>query len=78
MANKNLELTKKVKFTLPKSKLERDDIFVAVNGKAWQIKRGVEVEIPLYVVKAIECSQRQDEYAQSIIEKTSTGFVNEN
>ncbi len=77
MANKIL-LTDKVKYTLPKSKLERDDVFVAVNGKAWVIRRGVEVEIPLYVVKALENSIKQDEYAQSIIERTSTGFVAEN
>lgn len=68
-------LNEKVKLTLPKSKLERDDVFVAVNGKAWQIKRGVEVEVPRYVTLALADSARQDEAALSFCESQSSQYM---
>jgi len=37
----------------------KDDIVVSVNGKAWQIKRGMKVMIPRYVLYAIEDAERQ-------------------
>ncbi|NLZ46597.1 MAG: hypothetical protein GX896_07900 [Clostridiales bacterium] len=41
----------------------RPDLFVAVNGKTFQIKRGVEVEVPLYVAQVIADSDAQEEFA---------------
>jgi hypothetical protein len=37
----------------------KDDIAVIVNGYPWQIQRGVTVQIPRYVLHAIENSERQ-------------------
>lgn len=39
------------------------DVFVGVNGKTYQIKRGVEVEVPDYVAEVLRNSARQDENA---------------
>ncbi|MBR3635830.1 MAG: hypothetical protein IKN47_06495 [Lachnospiraceae bacterium] len=39
----------------------KDDVVVGVNGKLYQIKRGVEVEVPLCVAEIINNSIRQDE-----------------
>jgi hypothetical protein len=38
----------------------KDDVIVSVNGKTWQIKRGVEVQVPRYVAEVIKNSQKQD------------------
>ena len=37
----------------------KDDLIVIVNGKTFQIQRGVQVMIPRYVYLAIEQSERQ-------------------
>lgn len=50
---------KMVKIKIPFTKLEKDDVYVAINGRSWLIKRGVEVEVPECVVKVIENSERQ-------------------
>ena len=38
----------------------QDDVIVAVNGKAWQIRRGVDVEVPRYVAEVLNSSMKQD------------------
>lgn len=38
----------------------KDDVIVAVNGKAWQIQRGVDVEVPRYVAEVLNSSMKQD------------------
>lgn len=43
-----------VKVKLPISRNEKEDVFVAVNGKTFQIKRGVEVEIPECVYEVLQ------------------------
>jgi len=51
----------------------KDDVLVAVNGKAWNIQRGVEVEIPRYVWLVLEASLSQDnETAKMIAGLTSS------
>lgn len=65
-------LTAKVKYIVPSTKYEDGDIVVAVNGKVYQIKRDVEVEIPLFVVKALERSQQQDAVARKFISSKSS------
>jgi hypothetical protein len=37
----------------------KDDISVQVNGKIWQIKRGVTVYIPRYIYLTLEQAERQ-------------------
>ena len=61
-----------VKYKAHKDKFCRDDIVVSVNGKTWIIKRGVEVEIPLYVKLAIENSEAQDIAAEEYIERNES------
>ncbi len=41
-----------------------DDVFVSVNGNAFQIKRGVEVRVPLYIKKALDRAEQQRKAAE--------------
>lgn len=43
-----------VTIKLPITRTEKEDKWVAVNGKPMQIKRGIEVEVPLCIAKALE------------------------
>ena len=43
----------RVKIKLPLTRLEKDDVFVGLNGKTYLIKRGVEVEVPVGVAKVL-------------------------
>ena len=45
---------KKVKIKLPLTRNEKDDVYVAVNGKPYQIKRGETVEVPEYVAEVLQ------------------------
>lgn len=38
----------------------KDDVIVAVNGKAWQIQRGIDVQVPRYVKEVLDNSVKQD------------------
>lgn len=50
----------------------KDDVFVGVNGRRYQIKRGVEVEVPLAVKEVLDNSMRQDAAANRyMIEESS-------
>lgn len=46
----------------------KPDLFVAVNGKTFQIKRGVEVKVPLYVAQVIADSDAQEEFATDFMD----------
>lgn len=61
-----------VRFKIPKgrSDQERGDVFVAVNGKSYLIKRGVEVDMPKEVYEVLRNSEEQMEYAQEIQENS--------
>ena len=50
-----------VKFDLTRK--EKDDIWVAVNGEKFLIKRGVAVEVPDYVAEVLEHSEEMLEIA---------------
>ena len=41
----------------------KDDVFVAVNGKSFLIKRGETVKVPRYIKELLDSSMRQNEYA---------------
>lgn len=45
---------KKVKIKLPLTRVESEDVYVALNGKSYQIKRGVEVEVPKGVAEILQ------------------------
>ena len=48
------ETKETVKIKLPLTKSEKDDKFVAVNGKTYLIKRGVTVEVPAVVAEVLQ------------------------
>lgn len=52
----------------------KDDVFVGVNDKRYQIKRGVEVEVPRFVAEVLENSQRQDEETMEYISKLEADY----
>ena len=52
----------KIKFDLTRH--EKDDIYVALNGKTYLIKRGVEVEVPEGVVEILK--HKEEMLAQAI------------
>ncbi|MBQ8399864.1 MAG: hypothetical protein IJX08_07860 [Clostridia bacterium] len=45
---------KMVQIYLPLTRSETDDVYVAVNGKSFQIKRGVPVTVPDYVKEVLD------------------------
>ena len=64
-----------VTIKLPITRTEKDDVWVAVNGKSMQIKRGIEVEVPQCIYEALEHSEKMlleaMEYEASIQGKAS-------
>ena len=52
----------------------KDDLVVGVNGKFWQIKRGVEVEVPDYVAEVIENSLAQQQIAAMLCDDLEHEF----
>ena len=55
---------KKVKIKLPLTRSEKDDVYVAVNGKSFLIKRGETVEVPDYVAEVLQ--HRDDMLAEAM------------
>ena len=45
---------KKVKIKIPLTRTEKDDVYVCLNGKSYQIKRGEEVEVPAGVAEILK------------------------
>lgn len=43
-----------VTIKIPLTRTEKDDVWVAVNGKSMLIKRGIEVEVPRCIAKVLE------------------------
>ena len=56
---------KKVKIKLPLTRTETEDVYVALIGHPYQIKRGVEVEVPAGVAEIL---QHQEEMLAQAIE----------
>ena len=56
---------KLIRFKIPLGSADKDraDVFVAVNGKSYLIKRGVPTELPESVVEVLENAEAQREYA---------------
>ena len=60
MATKNetKNETKMVKIKLPKTKELKEDVFVSVNFRTYQIQRGVEVEVPDFVAEVLQNKEK--------------------
>lgn len=54
---------KMVKIRLPLSRNEKDDVYVAINGKSYLIKRGETVEVPESVAEVLQHKEKQLETA---------------
>lgn len=69
-----------VTIKIPIDRNNKDDVWVAVNGKSMQIKRGVEVEVPLCIAKALEHQEKMLiealEYEAAITGKASADELN--
>lgn len=52
----------------------KSDMFVCVNGRRFQIRRGVEVAVPLPIYKAIRESEKQDQKAANLMEELSAKY----
>ena len=63
--------TKKIKIKIPLTKQEKDDVYVAVNGKSYLIKRGVYVEVPVSVYEVL---QHKEEMLMQAIEVESNAM----
>lgn len=55
------------------SKAYVDDVFVGVNGKTYQIKRGVDVEVPECVAEVLRNSEMQDREAIRVMDELRQG-----
>lgn len=71
--------TKEAKTTtvfLPKISGEDATVFVGLNGKAWQIPRGKQTEVPVEVAEILNAAERNrqmaDEYAEAEKAKMKT------
>lgn len=64
----------KVKFKFPtlRGKDADPDIVIIVNGREWQIRRGIYVEIPRYVLNAYLCSERAEKEADDFIREAAS------
>jgi hypothetical protein len=49
---------KMVRIKLPKTRNEKDDVYVAVNGKSYLIKRGEYVDVPASVAEVLENKEK--------------------
>ena len=55
----------------------KDDIYVAVNGRRFQIKRGERVMIPRYVHNVLIQSQEQDKSTFTLMEQKASEYKND-
>lgn len=52
----------------------KDDVFVAVNGKAYLIQRGIPVKVPKAVAEVLNNSKKQKNEASNMMEQISAEF----
>ena len=55
---------KMVKIRIPRTKVDEEDVFVSVNLRTYQIKRGEEVEVPDFVAEVL---RHQEEMLEEIM-----------
>ena len=66
--------TKKLKtvtIKIPLTRTESEDVYVNVNGKRYQIKRGVNVEVPWNVAKVLDRSEKMTSIAIAYEQKAA-------
>jgi len=70
---KDIESERKVLLMIHKTEGDTGsiDVPVSINGKTWLIKRGVEVEVPAYVVEVLQNAVK-DVYVQDDVTKSIT------
>ncbi len=71
--NSAKQKVKMKKIKLPLSKEQQDDVFVSVNDKKYQIKRGVEVEVPWFVYEVLS---NQEKALQTLFENQAKAQKN--
>lgn len=64
-------MEKTVTIKLPLTRNEKEDVFVGVNGRTWQIQRGVEVELPWYAAKVLQRQEKMLSVAIAFEEKAA-------
>ena len=75
VVNEELDPMRKVKIKLFKDNGKyKDDMIVGLNGRIWQIKRGVEVEVPWAVAEIIRESLEQDQATAELIMQEEQNF----
>lgn len=62
---------KLVKIRLPLTKELKDDAFVSVNDRTWQIQRGKEVEVPECVAEVLLHQQKMYEESLTFADEAS-------
>lgn len=58
MAETTNKAPKMVRIKLQKTRNEKDDVYVAVNGKSYLIKRGEYVDVPASVAEVLENKEK--------------------
>ena len=53
VTKETVQKEKMVKIRLPKTRADEPDKRVWINHRSWQIRRGVEVEVPWYVAEKL-------------------------
>ena len=69
-------MVKMVTIRIPLTRTEKDDVFVAVNGKKYLIKRGHDVKVPESVAKVIQRKEKCLEAAMAYEEKAKQNLSN--
>ena len=75
MATVNATGVKKVKVRLPLTRKEKGDVYVAVNGKSYLIKRGEDVEVPEYVAEVLRHKEEMLDLAMAYEAEASANLV---
>lgn len=64
---------KMVTIRIPKTKERKDDVFVSVNFRTYQIQRGVEVEVPEFVAEVLRNQEKMLEEIMLYEEQVQRG-----
>ena len=64
---------KMVKIRIPKTKEQKDDVFVSVNFHTYQIQRGVEVDVPDFVAEVLQNREKMLEEIMLFEEQVQKG-----
>lgn len=63
-----------VKVTINRERKDQGDVEVSVNGKVYQIKRGVEVEVPRSVKEVLDNMKKMDALRMERIDNATRNF----